>query len=296
MSKTARPEKPDTSPKEGHIAWHPAFFEAIQMEFNEYRNTLQFLSEHQLTKEPLRIDVVVIKKAADVEIKKSIGAIFRGVNILEYKSPDDYVSVEDFYLVYSYACLYVSLYKTDIDDLTLTFVESRRPEKLIEHLTKKRNFTVEKNGHGIYIVKGDVLPIQIINNRELSTEESVWLKDLDNQLDARRVRRITDKIAGLGKDAQIWAYLDVIARANEEALQEAYEMSDTAIASLQRTFERIGFSTEWEVRGEARGMARGGEEKALEIAGNMLKSGFSVEQTAALSGLDVEKVTALSSI
>jgi len=84
----------------------------------------------------------------------------------------------------------VSLYKTDINDLTLTFVESRRPEKLIEHLTKKRNFTVEKNGHGIYIVKGDVLPIQIINNRKLSTEENVWLKDLDNQLDARRVRRL----------------------------------------------------------------------------------------------------------
>ena len=44
------------------IAWHPAFFEAIQMELEEYSHNLQFISEYQLNTEPLRIDVVIIKK------------------------------------------------------------------------------------------------------------------------------------------------------------------------------------------------------------------------------------------
>jgi len=59
------------------IFWHPAFFEAIQMELEEYSASLQFISEFQLSSEPLRIDVVIIKKTADVPIKKNIAQIFR---------------------------------------------------------------------------------------------------------------------------------------------------------------------------------------------------------------------------
>jgi predicted transposase YdaD len=48
----------------------------------------------------------------------------------------------------------------------------------------------------------------------------------------------------------------------------------------------VGFTDRWEARGE--------ERKALEIAGNMLAGGFSVEQTAQLTGLDLEKVGSLA--
>ena len=85
------------------IVWHNAFFEAIKMELDEYTHALQFISEYQLNTEPLRIDVIIIKKTADILFNKNIASIFRKVNILEYKSPDDYVSVKDFYLVYAYA-------------------------------------------------------------------------------------------------------------------------------------------------------------------------------------------------
>jgi hypothetical protein len=65
-----------------------------------------------------------------------IAAIFRKINIVEDKSPDDYVSIKDFYLVYGYACLYLALNDVDINDMTLTFVESRYPRELFEHLQK----------------------------------------------------------------------------------------------------------------------------------------------------------------
>jgi hypothetical protein len=154
---------------EERIYWHPAFFEAIQMELDEYSQDLQFISEYQLTTEPLRIDVVIIKKSGGIAIKKNIASIFRKENIVEYKSPDDYLSVDDFYLVYGYACLYRALNKVDIKELTLTFVESRYPRELLGHLQEVRGYTVEERWPGIYIVRGDILPKakeQRIENRE----------------------------------------------------------------------------------------------------------------------------------
>jgi hypothetical protein len=151
----------EKSTGENRIPWHPAFFEAIQMELEDYSN-LQLVSEYQLNTKPLRIDVVIIKKPGDALIKKNIAAIFRKENIVEYKSPDDYVSVDDFYMVYGYACLYVALNKAKINELTLTFVESRYPKKLLAHLQKVRGYSVEEKQSGIYNINGDILPIQII--------------------------------------------------------------------------------------------------------------------------------------
>jgi len=266
--------------------WHPAFFEAIQLELNEYRHALQFIYEHHLTTEPLKIDVVIIKKTANIPIKKNFAAIFRKVNILEYKSPDISITVKDFYHVYGYACLYQSLNKdVDISDITLSFVESRHPRELIKHLTKKRNFSVEETSPGIYIVRGDILPIQIIDSRQLSAEENIWLKELDNRLSAPQLHRILEEITRLGKTVQAKAYLDIIMRANEKNLLEALKMGRSALPTLDEVLENIGLTALWEAKGK--------EEKALEIVRNMLKSGFPVEQAAALSGLDVERIRAL---
>ena len=60
-------------------------------------DVLDFHPEYNLTSEPLRIDCVVIKKAKGAVIEKNIAAIFRGVNLVEYKNPTDYLSIDDFY-------------------------------------------------------------------------------------------------------------------------------------------------------------------------------------------------------
>ena len=67
--------------------------------------------------------------------KKNIGKIFRKHNIIEYKSPDDYLSIDDFYLVYAYACLYksdtLSIDEISAEEITITFVCSKYPKTLI---------------------------------------------------------------------------------------------------------------------------------------------------------------------
>jgi len=185
-----------------------------------------------------------------------------------------------------------------MDNITLTFVESRYPRELIKHLTEKRNFLVEETSPGIYIIKGDILPIQIINSRQLSGEENIWLKELDIRLSAPQLLRILEEIARFGKGVQTKAYLDIIMRANETKLQEALQMGRTALPTLDEVLEGVGLTAIWEARGEAIGEARGvaiGEARGKEeMARNMLKSGFPVEQIAALSGLDVGKVRTLA--
>jgi hypothetical protein len=50
------------------IPWHPAFVQALQLELEDYADSLEFRAEYQLTSEPLRIDVVVVKKKDGVKI------------------------------------------------------------------------------------------------------------------------------------------------------------------------------------------------------------------------------------
>jgi len=262
--------------KEDGIPWHTAFFEAIQMELDEYSQDLQFISEFPLNTQPLRIDVVIIKKSRDIAIEKNIASIFRKENILEYKSPDDYVSVDDFYKVYGYACLYSSLNKVDIKDLTLTFVESHYPRELLAHFQEVRGYKVDEILPGIYIVSGDILPIQIIDNRKLLEEENIWLKDLDNRLDAPEMRRITAEIYRQGKAVRIKAYLDVITRANLKSLREAGRMSDCEL-TLDGVLEEIGLTAKWEARGEEKGRQQGRNEERQYLL-EMLDQGLSVEE------------------
>ena len=93
------------------IQWHPAFDAALQID-------------------------VLVKNEKDVKIKKNIGRIFRQYNIIEYKSPDDKLNIDDFYKTYGYACLYKSE-TGDVDqipatELTITFVCYHYPVKMLQ--------------------------------------------------------------------------------------------------------------------------------------------------------------------
>jgi len=55
-------------------------------------------------------------------------------------------------------------------------MESCFPRELIKHLKETRKLTVEETSPGIYTVRGDILPIQIIDNRKLSAEETSGLR------------------------------------------------------------------------------------------------------------------------
>jgi uncharacterized protein with von Willebrand factor type A (vWA) domain len=223
----------------------------------------------------------------DIVIKKNIATIFKEWNLLEYKSPGDYVSVDDFYKVYGYACLYTSLQKVPITSLTVSFVESRYPKKLIRHLQNIRGYTVAETAEGIYTVKGDIIPMQIIDSRCLSADENLWLKSLRDDLDSLEVTRISEEITRQEKATRIAAYLNVITEANTESIQEAVEMKK------RLTFEQVMINTGLAAEWEARGMAEGQANEKLEIARKMKKAERPFGEIAEFTGLSPKTIQSL---
>ena len=88
---------------ESRTKWHPEFCNIIELELMENAEGLTYDSEYNLSREPLKIDLLVFKKIQDEVIKNEIGKIFLGHNIMEYKSPDDNMNINTFYKVLSYA-------------------------------------------------------------------------------------------------------------------------------------------------------------------------------------------------
>ena len=63
---------------EDNIQWHPAFCSAMELELRENKDDLEYIREHNLSKMPLKIDFLIIKKKPNVVIKNEIGDFFPG--------------------------------------------------------------------------------------------------------------------------------------------------------------------------------------------------------------------------
>jgi hypothetical protein len=213
-------------------------------------------------------------------------------NFYAFILPRDYVSVEDFYKVYGYACLYISLNKAPVTDLTITFAGSRYPKTLIRHLRGVRNFSIEERSRGIYTVTGDIIPLQIIESRRLPAEENGWLRDLNHSLSPGELLRISTAVDRLGKAADLRAYLDALFRANPGSMKEILQMSEAAL-TLEQVFEEAGLISKWEARGEVRGEARGETQGKFEVARNLIAMGLNLEQVTKATGLDREALKSL---
>ena len=227
------------------IYWHPAFYADIQIELKDEADKLTFENEHHLSKKPMQIDVLIVKKEKAGPIRKNIGKIFKKHNVIEYKSPGRSLGIDDFYKVYGYACFY----KADVTradsisakEVTITFVSERYPRKLIRHLQTVRKYEVEKAEDGIYNVKGDVFSIQILVTKQLSEKENLWLKSLTNNLKGpENARKLMEDYQKNQKNDLYKSALEAIIHANEKVFKEVNGMSieDTFMEFVQEKFDR----------------------------------------------------------
>ena len=187
--------------------------------------------EYLLSKKPPQIDILIIKKLRDRPVKKAIGKIFRQHNIIEYKAPGDYLSINDFYKVYGYTCFYQSntdrVKEIDPEELTITFACSRYPREMLNHLAEVRGIHAENRDKGIYYLIGDVIPMQLLITQELTQEENFWLKNLRIDLKAgREIQNIVAKYEQNRHSKDYAAVVDLITRANWKEMEADRKMCD----------------------------------------------------------------------
>ena len=192
--------------EDAQIQWHPAFVAAMNLEFRQNKNELIYEKEYNLNTKPLSIDLLVLKKHGDVPIENEIGRIFRGHNILEYKSEDDHLDIDVFYKVSSYAALYKAygerLDSVKAEDVTVSLIRRAKPEGLFRYFTE--HGTLVRNPYpGIYYIESEVLfPTQIVVVRELDKASHIWLGALSGKLEKRDMEGLLESTRALHEKSE----------------------------------------------------------------------------------------------
>lgn len=213
------------------LQWHPAFAAALRITLQDEMKYLELQEEYLLSKKPPQIDVLILKKVKEISLKKKIGQIFRGHNIIEYKSPNDTLSINDFYKVYGYTCFYQSntdkIKEIDPTDLTITFAGSHYPRELFKHIKETRGIEVQQQSDGIYYLQGDAIPMQFLYIPKLDKEENYWLQTLRNNLTAgEEIRTLMANYEKNRKLKDYSAVMNLVTRANWTQMEVEKKMCD----------------------------------------------------------------------
>ena len=222
--------------KEQKKQWHLGFYGAIELEFREDKDSLEFYQEYQLSKKALEMDMLVVRKNNNIAIRNDIGAIFRKHNIIEYKSPHDSLGIDQFYKGIAYVCLYKSLGKTSDeikgDELTLTFVRETYPAKLMGTL-EANGHNVEKRYPGIYYVtKNLMFPVQIVVTDQLEAKDHLSLSVLSDHVRKETAKEFVQTVSALciqGDKENADAVLKISVAANRhifDKIKEEQNMND----------------------------------------------------------------------
>lgn len=212
------------------LQWHAAFYAGIQIELEKESENLIFENEHMLSTKPMQVDVLITKKDAEKNIQKNIGQIFRKYNLIEYKSPDDYLSINDFYKVLGYAYFYMAdtahVNEIQCEELSISYVCAKYPRELISYLVAKGH-TIEKKEDGIYYIHGNRFAIQLVVNPTLSEDKNLWLKNLTNKIsDMASVEQLVHAYESNKENMLYSSVMDIIIRANVAKFSEVKNMCE----------------------------------------------------------------------
>ncbi len=224
------------------IAWHPAFCSAAEFDLRSDRKNLSFDSEHDLSREPLKIDLLIIKKSKNAKSDNDIAKIFRMYNVIEYKSPGDNLNIDDYYKTVGYACIYKGTAHTvneiPAEELTVSLFREGYPELLIKQL-KESGAVVEKIAPGVYFMKNlKPFPTQIVVTKELDPETHAALRILSRHASEEDINRFIEQAKeenSQGGLLNVKAIIEVSYNANQQTY-ENMKRRDPAMSEALKIF------------------------------------------------------------
>ncbi|MBR1486106.1 MAG: hypothetical protein IJ597_02490 [Synergistaceae bacterium] len=177
--------------------FHYGFYAAMEVEYDLANIPLIYEQEIELGKDPVRLDFLIIKKNSDIVMSDPIGEFFKQVNIFEYKSPEDGLSIDDFYKVQGYALIYKGfgrkVNELPIENITLTIVRHIYPRELLKDL-KKSGVVINNIHPGIYRFEGKLsIPVQLVVSSLLPPDEYEGLKLLSSGATVDDIISYTEK-------------------------------------------------------------------------------------------------------
>ena len=287
------------------LQWHPAFCAAAGLEFHEDIERLELKPEYNLSKEPIRIDLLIIKEGSTGQIKNEIGHIMRTYNVIEYKSPEDALTIDDFYKTVGYACLYKGYGErvdaVPINELTVSIFRAKRPEKMFLTLQKYGHKIKEKYSGIYYVTERLPFPVQIIVTQELEPREHRSLRILSNHAKKEDVEEFLKEVEKMNTPRErqnVEAVLQVSVKANDELYREIRRdanMCDALRELMKDDIEREVSAARklGESEGEVRGKAMGEVVGEAKIILKMNHSGMSPENIASITGKDLDEINAI---
>ena len=159
----------------GRTRFHYGFYAAMEVEYDLKKIPLTYEQEVELGKDPIRLDFLIIKKEPNVILHDPIGEFFKQINIFEYKSPEDGLSIDDFYKVQGYGLIYKGfgrkVNELPVENITLTIVRHTHPRDMIKML-EDSGILVRETYPGIYRFEGNLsIPVQLVISSQLPLGE-----------------------------------------------------------------------------------------------------------------------------
>lgn len=273
------------------IQFHPGFYGAAELEFRLEKTELEFNIEYNLSKEPLRVDLLIIGKSNDIQLENEIGKLFKRYNIIEYKSPDDGLTIDDFFKTIGYACLYKALGKTvnQIPEEQITvslFRDNTYPQELFRVL-KESGRIIEEKYQGVYYIRDKVqFDTQIVVMSQLNKEKHSAFRVLSKNAKEEDVRRFLQETVTLvdqGDKANADAVLEVSISANAD-LYERIRGDEVMCKAMEDLMQDV--ITQREEKAKL--------EEKKNIAESLIQRGrMALDEIAAVTGLTLEAVDAL---
>ena len=194
------------------------------------------------------MDLLIIKKLADVWIENELGHIFKKYNVAEFKSPDDALSIDDYYKTVGYACLYKGLGETvdqiPADELTISIFRESYPREMFEAM-KNLGMEIKEPYPGIYYISGKqaMFDTQIVVTKQLDKETHRILRILSKHVREEDVRAFVEKAVQMsepGDRNNVDAVLQVSVSANKEIF-EAIRRCDKVMCEALRELMKEDF-------------------------------------------------------
>ena len=233
------------------IQWHPAFAAAMGLEFKSDYEYVRIEQEHNLSKEPLRIDLLVLKvNNTERKFSNEIGHIMKTYNIIEYKSPEDGAVIEQ-----KFPGIYY------ITGNTLFPVQI----VVVKELDKQTHSSLR-----VLMDKADREDVETFLQNSVKTNEPWEREDIDAVLQA-----------SVSANKELYEAI----RRDSGMCQALRELMKDEIEDAEKRAEKRG-----ERRGERRGEKNGGIRKESIIVKNMYNNGITPEEISTMTNINLVRV------